>query len=136
MPGSDALLAHIVSQTRQNVEFLMAHNELSRTDGAAILQRLPSVEDAAVRALSEQTHRLMIPEPSMPVATTMNSGPPARAVPPPAPRVQQAKAIWAYNENGTVRAVPHPSPHPFLPTVQQLTGHRRSQTTFPSAQAT
>jgi hypothetical protein len=106
-PDSSALLAHIVSQTRQNVEFLMAHNEISRNEGQVILAKLPTANDITVRELSDQTRRMAIP-PSSPPTSSYDSlpGPPVRRVPPtqpqPQPSLQRAKALWAYNENGSV----------------------------------
>jgi hypothetical protein len=60
-PDHSALLAHIVSQTRQNVEFLVAQDEISRDAGQRILNQLPTASDVAVRELSEQTRRMAIP---------------------------------------------------------------------------
>lgn len=64
MPDSAALIAHIVSQTRQNVEFLISQNELSRDAGRDILSKLPSANDHSIMALSDATRRMTIPEPS------------------------------------------------------------------------
>lgn len=114
MPAdSSALLAHIVSQTRQNVEFLMAQNEISRDAGQRILAQLPNSSDVAVRDLSEQTRRMTIPSPSPQPPSEYDrssvppSGPPARrnnAQPPPS--LQQARALWAYNDHGAVSIPP------------------------------
>jgi len=102
-----ALLAHIVSQTRQNVEFLMAQDEISRDAGQRILAQLPNASDIALRDLSEQTRRMAIPTPSPQPPIDYNppsappSGPPALRNTPQPPSLQQAKALWAYNENGS-----------------------------------
>jgi LAS seventeen-binding protein 1/2 len=108
MPADpSALLAHIVSQTRQSVELLMAHNEISRDAGQRILAQLPNSSDVAVRDLSEQTRRMTIPSPSPqpPIEydrpSAPPSGPPARRNAQQPPSLQQAKALWAYNENGS-----------------------------------
>jgi len=102
MPAdSSALLSLIVSQTRQNVEFLMEHNEISSSAGRDILSRLPSTNDIAVRELSEQTRRMAIPSPSPPVEPGPQSGPPIRRIEQPPPSLQRARALWAYNENGS-----------------------------------
>ena len=112
MPADrSALLSHIVSQTRQNVEFLIAQNEISRDAGQRILTQLPSSSDLAVRDLSEQTRLMTIPSPSPQPTTSTEydrpsappSGPPARRNAHQPPSVQQAKALWAYNENGSVK---------------------------------
>ena len=108
-PDHSALLAHIVSQTRQNVEFLVAHNEISRDAGQRILTQLPSASDAAVRDLSDQTRRMAIPSPPPQPSIEYDrspgpppSGPPIRRLPQAQPALQQAKALWSYNENGSV----------------------------------
>ena len=106
MPDHAALLAHIVSQTRQNVEFLVAQGELSRPDGNAILNKLPTANDISVRELSDSTRRMALPQapaaPSMPVVNNVRSPPPPQPPTTTARRIQQAKAIWAYNEDGSV----------------------------------
>lgn len=58
MPADrSALLANIVSQTRQNIEFLVAQNEISRDAGQRMLAQLPNFSDVAVRDHSEQNTR-------------------------------------------------------------------------------
>jgi len=100
---SSALLRLIVSQTRQNVEFLMDHNEISPAAGRDILAKLPTTSDIAVRDLSERTRRRAIPSPppQPPVESPPPSGPPVRRISPPQPNLQRAKALWSYNENGS-----------------------------------
>ncbi|VDC06858.1 unnamed protein product [Peniophora sp. CBMAI 1063] len=104
MPDHAALLAHIVAQTRQNVEFLVAQGELSRPDGNVILNKLPTASDISVRELSDNTRRMALPEapaaPSIPSMPVVNN---ARSPPPPAPtrRTTQARTLWAYNEDGS-----------------------------------
>ena len=108
MPDHNALLAHIVAQTRQNVEFLIAQNEIPRAAGYDILAKLPpaSSSDSSVLALADQTRRLTIPEPSVRASSppsVPDLGPPARRGIPPAPsRHPRAKALWGYNESGQV----------------------------------
>ena len=113
MPAdTSALLAHIVSQTRQNVEFLIAQDEISRDAGQRILAQLPNASDVALRDLSEQTRRMTIPMPSPQPPVEYDrppappSGPPARRNAQQPPSLQQAKALWAYNENGSVSIAP------------------------------
>ncbi|KAJ7454815.1 hypothetical protein FB451DRAFT_1342415 [Mycena latifolia] len=60
---SSALLAHIVSQTRQNVEFLISQRQISPTDGREILTKLPPVPDRTMVALEQQTQNLLITPP-------------------------------------------------------------------------
>jgi len=108
MPDPSALTAHIVSQTRQNVEFLMNQGEIPRDVGHGILAKLPTASDLALRDISEQTRRMTIPspplsQPSIDYARPPGppSGPAARRNSPPSqPNVQRAKALWSYNENG------------------------------------
>ena len=107
------MLAHIVSQTRQNVEFLMAHNEISRDAGQDILAKLPTASDITARELSDQTRRMTIQPSSAPTSSydppaAPPPGPPVRRAPPaqPQPSLQRAKALWTYNENGSVCTFP------------------------------
>ncbi|KAJ7721714.1 SH3 domain-containing protein [Mycena maculata] len=81
----DSPLAHIISQTRQNIEFLMAQNQISPDDGRKILAHLPSAPDRSMAALEQQTQNLLITPPS--------SAPPRRLG-----QSVKAKALWGYNE--------------------------------------
>src|SRR5258708_14329563 len=125
MPDPSALTAHIVTQTRQNVEFLINQGEIPRDVGHGILAKLPIAGDYALRDLSEQTRRMTIPSPplSQPsIDYTQPPGPlsgPVRQNPPSSqPGVQRAKALWAYNEDGSVgnifslspRSIDRPAP--------------------------
>lgn len=102
-----------MSQTRQNIEFLMAQNEIPRSVGQDMLTNLPTGNDVALRDLSEQTRRMTLPSSSLPQSSVDHpppseppSGPPLRRdVTPPRPNVQRARAMWAYNENGSVSAL-------------------------------
>ncbi|KAJ7183119.1 hypothetical protein C8R46DRAFT_1209291 [Mycena filopes] len=82
---SSALLAHIVSQTRQNVEFLISQQQISAADGRDILAKLP----ISMAALEQRTQNLLIT-------------PPPSTAPPYQPPTVQARALWGYNE-GRVR---------------------------------
>ncbi|KAG6848915.1 hypothetical protein H0H93_012852 [Arthromyces matolae] len=81
-PESAVLLAHIVSQIKTNVDFLVEQNHLSQNDADKIIAKLPNPTYSS------------------------NNVPAARALPPRAPPVPQraqevqARALWAYNENG------------------------------------
>ncbi|TFK82703.1 SH3-domain-containing protein [Polyporus arcularius HHB13444] len=98
-PAAAALLAHILSQTHQNISFLAAQNYISPTEAAELITRLSQGPASSSAASSTDT-----------LATSMNNlavGPartpePARRIPPPPARhnVQQARALWAYNEDG------------------------------------
>ncbi|KAG6827668.1 hypothetical protein H0H92_010830 [Tricholoma furcatifolium] len=80
-------LAHIVSQIKANVDFLVSQNHLSSADASAFLAKLPS------------SGLTSTPNVSSPFPAARG-----RAVPPPAPapakQQAQARALWAYNESG------------------------------------
>ncbi|KAH9943713.1 SH3 domain-containing protein [Amylocystis lapponica] len=86
-----AYIAHIISQTEQNVSFLLAQNVISPSDAADITSRLNASQ--STRSIANDMQSLAI---TAPVAQP----PPPRRVPPPAARTQRARALWAYNENG------------------------------------
>ncbi|CAK5268609.1 unnamed protein product [Mycena citricolor] len=67
-----ALVSHIITQTRQNVEFLMSQNHISPSEGREILARLPNTQSAN--------------------RTFMTS-------PPPGGQLVRGRALWGYNEN-------------------------------------
>lgn len=98
MANADALLAHILSQTKSNIEFLISQDQISPADGREIIAKLPSADGPAVLALSQHTQRLALapPEPN-PVV------PARRGVPPPPRRMVQVKALWDWNIDGQVR---------------------------------
>ncbi|KAJ7510337.1 SH3 domain-containing protein [Mycena galericulata] len=79
----DSSLAHIISQTRQNVEFLIAQRHISPDNGRLILAKLPNGPDRSMAALEQQTQNLILTPPQ----SGSRRGP-----------TVQAKAIWGYNE--------------------------------------
>ncbi|KAI0726010.1 SH3 domain-containing protein [Fomitopsis betulina] len=91
MAPSHAYLEHILAQTRANIDFLAAHNHISPADADLVRSRLSTANTAG----------------SPPVEAMSNlsvSAPPRRVVPPPPPRsapTQRARAVWAYNEDGS-----------------------------------
>jgi len=89
-PQNAALVAHIVSQIEQNVNFLASQNYISNGDASAILTRLPNVDQTALasRVANLGIGNRNIPPPSM-----------QRPVPTP-PTSVQSRAMWGYNENG------------------------------------
>lgn len=123
-PQSTALLAHVVAQTKANIDFLVSQNYLLANDASGVLSKLSTLEseaDAAsnpVLSAAERTRQLALtdgppgftgmPTPSRPQSPPKAVMPTRRAVLPPrpsrspAPRVQRARALWDYNENGTV----------------------------------
>jgi hypothetical protein len=72
-PQAAALLAHVVSQLHQNVEFLASQNYISASDASAILAKLPA-------------------------GPTGTDSIPQR----PEPGITKARALWPYNDNGEV----------------------------------
>ncbi|KAJ6612278.1 SH3 domain-containing protein [Mycena sp. CBHHK59/15] len=93
-----ALLAHILSQTRQNVELLISQRQISAADGQDILAKLPNTPDRSMNALEQQTRNLLITPPFSGAAPPS----PAYSHPPISQRSQlvRAKALWGYNEVG------------------------------------
>ena len=102
-PESAALLAHIVSQLEANVEFLASQNYISHSDASSILSKLPNLSNNNPNAINAITPRFQTltttTTPTNPVAV---SPPAAPRIAPPTPQIQQARALWAYNENGQV----------------------------------
>ncbi|GBE87893.1 SH3 domain-containing protein [Sparassis latifolia] len=97
-PQAAALLAHVVSQVQRDVSFLVSHDYISAADAADIVSRLPDAKkaDGLVNGVKNMAIRTPPPE-AIPVALTGRRIPPPPA---PSPRVQRAKALWAYNEDG------------------------------------
>ena len=91
-PQNAALLAHIVSQIEQNVNFLASQNYISNGDASAILTRLPNANQNEITShvanLNIGSHN--IPPPPIPHST------------PAPPTTTFSRALWAYNENGEV----------------------------------
>ncbi|TFY52407.1 hypothetical protein EVJ58_g10034, partial [Rhodofomes roseus] len=91
MAPDQAYLAHILAQTRANIDFLAAHNHISPTDADLMRNRLPSANAASALRIEEMNNLSV-------------AAPGRRAVPPPPPRsapAQRARAVWAYNEDGS-----------------------------------
>lgn len=83
MVESDPLFAYILTQTRQNVELLVAHKQISEADGREILSRLSvNAENyskpggTSVVALTRKTQQLSMS---------------------PAPPKVEARAIWDWS---------------------------------------
>ncbi|TFK40217.1 SH3 domain-containing protein [Crucibulum laeve] len=102
MSDSSALIAYILSQTKQNVEFLLKQNKLPEEDGRLILSKL----DAA--ALPAQAANLQLtPNKALDVKSTTQTDVVVRSAQPPPPSTLpqtavlfQARAVWSYNELG------------------------------------
>jgi len=102
-PESAALLAHIVSQVEANVQFLASQNYISHSDASSFLSKLPNLSNNqpnnATNAVNTRFQNLTTTTPTIPVAVSPPA--PPRIVP-STPQIQQARALWAYNENGQV----------------------------------
>jgi len=87
-----ALLAHVVSQMQSNVDFLVSQNYISSSDASVIMSRLPTA--SGENQFTSQVQAMSI---------NPSAGPGRRGIPPPPPpatRRVQARAVWAYNEDG------------------------------------
>ena len=108
---NSALLNHVLSQTKANLQFLVSQNYISTTDASGLITKLSTLESSAsggVSSLADRTRQLNLnasnERPSSPPRAVM---PARRPIPPPlAPRVQQAKAVWDYNVDGSVSTRP------------------------------
>ncbi|KAJ7721715.1 SH3 domain-containing protein [Mycena maculata] len=112
----------IISETRLNVEFLVAQRHISSYDGWIILAKIPNLNTPAesVGAFQEQTQELVLSEQRPNLNTSAesigafqertpqlvlseSSPPPVPPLPPrrptcALPETVQAKALWGYNE--------------------------------------
>ncbi|KAJ3744054.1 SH3-domain-containing protein [Lentinula detonsa] len=94
---SEALVQHLIAQTRSNISFLISQHQISPTSGREILDRLPNVGVSIpdpVTALSEQASNFQISGPSTPPPASYGSRDH------PATASVKAKAVWGYNETG------------------------------------
>ncbi|KAH7912784.1 hypothetical protein BJ138DRAFT_1099966 [Hygrophoropsis aurantiaca] len=88
MNESSALFAHIIAQTRENIQLLLTHRQISEADGRDILSRLPVGGRNSIEALTQNTQRLtMSPAPS--------TG--GRSVSSTIPRPVEARALWDWS---------------------------------------
>ncbi|KAH7928053.1 SH3-domain-containing protein [Leucogyrophana mollusca] len=87
MVESSVVFSHIISQTRENVQFLLSHHQISEADGRDILARLP-VAGTSIDALAQQTRRLAM----SPVPSTTGSN-----VSSAKPLTIEARAIWDWS---------------------------------------
>ena len=100
-PQAVALLAHVLSQTQANINFLASQNYITSSKAFELIGRL-SQGPAAVHALSPYVAASIS---NLSLGPVRSSEPARRVVPPPHPRnrTTQARALWAYNEHGRVR---------------------------------
>jgi len=94
-PQAAALLAHVVGQIEQNVEFLASQNYISQSDASAILTNLPNVANipppSGINGLAARVSNMMVGTPSTPETRTPAPPPPAQI------SLPQVKALWAYS---------------------------------------
>jgi len=99
-----ASIAHIIAQTQSNISFLQEQGHLSQTEAAKIQTQL-----AAASASAGSTRRVPSPPvftpparhvPAPPAMMPIQRVPTPPVSPPSAPGSVQARALWAYNENG------------------------------------
>ncbi|OCH89622.1 SH3-domain-containing protein [Obba rivulosa] len=93
-PQAAALLAHVISQTQQNISFLASQGYISPADAADMTRRLSEADNASspVEAMRNLSLSPPVAEPA--------PAPARRGIPPPPPRTQRARAVWAYNDDG------------------------------------
>lgn len=94
--STNPYLAHIVGRIQDDIEFLVSQGALSHSDACFITDRLSAAKATAPS----------MPTPiTSPASLSIPSAPSAKRWVPPPPRGSaqpQAKALWAYNENGQV----------------------------------
>ena len=151
-PEASALLAHIVAQTRSNIDFLVSQNVIRASDAATILSKLEVVDTeritnesqsslganldtgreresrSPVGALGNLMKRASFggrerertpertaspPKAVMPLRRVIPPLPSSASLSPGAAALPQAKALWDYNENGSVSTsiIPYHRPH-------------------------
>ena len=98
------LLQHILSQTQANVSFLASQGYIPPADATDIITRLATAQTKKATTPDQLANsvRSLAVTPIAPTPAPV-AEPVRRTVPAPPPRVQKAKALWAYNEEGTVR---------------------------------
>lgn len=93
-PQAAALLAHVVAQIEQNVNFLASQDYISQQDASTILTKLPNVANntnpSGINGLAARVSD-MVRNPTTPETRSPAPPPPARSTLP------QVKALWAYS---------------------------------------
>ncbi|GJJ08547.1 hypothetical protein Clacol_002765 [Clathrus columnatus] len=93
----ETYLQHIINRVQADVEFLVSQGALSQVDGRVISSKISA---------ARSTPSIPSPAPVTPAIPTSYAPPtapaPGRGVPLPPPRssMNQARALWDYNENG------------------------------------
>lgn len=101
-PQAAALLAHVLSQTHQNITFLAAQNYISPAEATELISRL-SQGPAAIARDTSTPDSVAASMQNLAVGPVRAPSPARRNVPPPPPRhTKRARALWSYNEDGRV----------------------------------
>jgi hypothetical protein len=95
---TSTLLSHLVSRVHQDVQLLVDLGHIDQREAESFLARLP---DGQQGALIPAPPPASVPSFPVPVPQAQARSP---VPPPPAPKPvrTQARALWAYNEKGTV----------------------------------
>ncbi|KAK7691117.1 hypothetical protein QCA50_006220 [Cerrena zonata] len=98
-----AFLQHILSQTQANITFLASQGHISTTDATDMITRLATAHNKKATSPNHLAHSVqsLAIAPSASIPTPAVELPARRNIPVPPPRVQKAKALWAYNEDGS-----------------------------------
>lgn len=104
-PQHAALLAHVVSQTKSNIDFLVSQKYITADDARAFNMKLSNIAGGSndISSLADQAQQLTLSA-VRPVSPPKFVSP-VRRVPPSAPKPgvrNRVKAIWDYNENNQV----------------------------------
>ncbi|EMD33397.1 hypothetical protein CERSUDRAFT_118000 [Gelatoporia subvermispora B] len=99
-PQTAALLAHVLSQTQQNISFLASQGHISHADAADIQRRLAAAENNSSPVEASFRNMSLSPPVAEPAPAPAPPAPFQRNIPPPPARTQRARALWAYNEDG------------------------------------
>ena len=114
--SANAFLAHMLAQTRSNIDFLVAQGYITQREASGIGSRLRALQEEAETEVEvgETAHsmneRLGLEQPRAPSPPKAVLPVTRRTVPPrppstvsPAPALPQARALWDYNADGSVR---------------------------------
>lgn len=94
-PRSAALLDHVFQQTLGNINFLASQNYIPAADATELASRLTNAQHRGLNGTDSLAS-------SMQALQVAPVPPPARRAVPPPQQKKQARAIWAYNEDGRV----------------------------------
>lgn len=105
-PQTSALLAHVFQQTQSNISFLASQNYISPAEASDFISRLTTAQTRANNATNRSVDSFQSSMQNLsaaPIAAPVSPNNTGRRIPPPPPaRLQRAKALWAYNEEGRV----------------------------------